>query len=99
MRTTDKKILTLHPAGKTGVRIDLAKYDAIKRAVIAILKQRKIMTFEDLADAVVSKLKNRFEGSIPWYYTTVKLDLEARRIIERIPGSKPQQIRLRKISK
>jgi hypothetical protein len=52
------------------------------------------MTFYGLYDAVSEKLEGKFEGSVGWYYTTVKLDLEARKLIERIPGSKPQIIRL-----
>jgi len=52
------------------------------------------MTFYGLYDAVSEKLEGKFEGSVGWYYATVKLDLEARKLIERIPGSKPQIIRL-----
>jgi hypothetical protein len=32
-------------------------------------------------------------GSVSWYTTTVKLDLEVRGEIERIEGSKPQRLR------
>jgi hypothetical protein len=39
-------------------------------------------------------LMGKLEGSISWYATMVKLDLEARGEIERIPGSSPQRIRL-----
>ena len=34
------------------------------------------------------------EGSISWYVTTVKLDLEARGLIERVPRSRPQRLRM-----
>jgi hypothetical protein len=34
-------------------------------------------------------------GSVSWYTTTVKLDLEVKGEIERIPGSSPQRLRLR----
>jgi hypothetical protein len=34
------------------------------------------------------------EGSISWYVTTVKLDLEARGLIARVPGSHPQRLRM-----
>lgn len=52
------------------------------------------ITFADLHTAVTTQLDGNFDGSIGWYLTTVKLDLEARNIIERIPGSNPQQLRL-----
>ena len=32
-------------------------------------------------------------GSVSWYTTTVKLDMEVKREIERVPGSKPQRLR------
>jgi hypothetical protein len=48
-----------------------------------------------LNEAVSQKLTGDFEGSIGWYFTTVKLDLEARGVIicERKSGQ-PQMIRL-----
>ena len=53
------------------------------------------MTFTNLNKDVHDKL-SRFDGSISWYVTTVKLDLEARHVVERIPGTSPQQLRLEK---
>jgi hypothetical protein len=39
-------------------------------------------------------LKKKFPGNISWYAETVKLDLEARKEIERT-GSKPQKYRVK----
>jgi len=39
-------------------------------------------------------LKGNFSGNISWYGETVKLDLEAKKIIERT-ASKPQKYRLK----
>jgi len=39
-------------------------------------------------------LRGKFSGSISWYAETVKLDLEARKVIERT-GSKPQKYRVK----
>ena len=52
-------------------------------------------SFQALNEAVHQKLADNFEGSIGWYYTTIKLDLEARGVIicERKSGQ-PQMIRL-----
>jgi hypothetical protein len=44
--------------------------------------------------AVDSELKSNFEGSISWYYTTVKLDFETRGILTRVPNSRPPMLRL-----
>jgi hypothetical protein len=44
-------------------------------------------------EAVYENLKDTFEGGIQWYGETVKLDLEARGMIERT-GSKPEKYRL-----
>jgi hypothetical protein len=52
------------------------------------------MTFTELERTVSGQLAGNFDGSIAWYVTTVKLDLEARHIIERVPNSSPQQLRL-----
>ncbi|MBW3603547.1 MAG: hypothetical protein KY460_01340 [Actinobacteria bacterium] len=34
------------------------------------------------------------EASVGWYTTAVKLDLEAREVISRVPGSSPQLLEL-----
>ena len=52
--------------------------------------------FRRLPDLVASALgegKRERLGSVSWYTTTVKLELEVRGEIERIPGSRPQRLR------
>ena len=92
---TEEKITTLHPQGKQGVNISKSKYEQIKKAIVEELQQKQAMTYKDLDITLNKKLKKNFDGSISWYTVTVKLDLEARGIIERIPGSSPHQIRLK----
>jgi hypothetical protein len=89
-----EKILTLHPQGKQGVNIDRSKYDTMRNAIVEALGEQSEMTFTELNKAVGAKLEGSFDGSVGWYYTTVKLDLEARGVIERVPGSRPQRLRL-----
>jgi hypothetical protein len=88
-----EKILTLHPEGKAGVNIEKAKYDTIKQTILATLQEQE-HTFTSLSQTAEAKLAGRFDGSIMWYVTTVKLDLEARGLIERVPKSSPQVLRL-----
>lgn len=91
----EEKILALHPdKNKQPVRIDKAKYETMRAAIIAALRANAGMTFTELAQAVQGQLAGRFEGSIMWYVTTVKLDLEARNFIQRVPKSSPQRLRL-----
>ena len=91
----NEKIRTLHPQGKSGVNISKAKYETVKQAIVDALRREGTLTFTDLTTAVGEKLNGRFDGSIGWYVTTVKLDLEARDIIERVPKSSPQQLHLK----
>ncbi len=79
---------------KQGVNIDRVKYDQVKDAILSALRAGGAMTFGELAQAVERKLQGKFEGSIRWYFTTVKLDLEARRVLKRVPGSSPQRLQL-----
>ncbi len=90
----DEKIMTQHPAGKQGVNIDRGKYETVKAAIIAALKAEGESTFTALSQTVERALQDNFDGSIPWYFTTVKLDLEARGLLERVPNSRPQRVRL-----
>lgn len=91
----EEKILTLHPEGKQGVNISRTKYDAVRGAILtALADQGGMLAFEQLPDAVTARLPVDWEGSVGWYTTTVKLDLEARGAIERVPGQSPQLVRL-----
>jgi DNA-binding Lrp family transcriptional regulator len=89
------RVLTKHPdLGKQGVRISKAKYDLIRRTILDLLRANGEITFTQLANAVNERLEGKFDGSISWYVITVKLDLEARNVIERVPKSKPQRLRM-----
>lgn len=93
----EEKILTLHPEeGKRGVNISRSKYEMIRQAILDAVRSQGIITFQGLVSLVDYNLRNRFEGSIPWYVTTVKLDLEARGEIERVPGPGEQRLSLKK---
>lgn len=89
-----EKIKTLHPEGKQGVNISRAKYDTIRAAVLNVVEDQGEILFKDLPTAVEAELEEPFDGSLTWYITTIKLDLEARDLIERVPGSSPQRLRL-----
>ncbi len=89
-----EKILTMHPQGKKGVNISREKYDTIRTFILKTIKKQKRISYQDLNDLAEEKLADSFDGSIPWYIVSVKLDLEARKIIERIPKTSPHELRL-----
>lgn len=87
-------IRTLHPAKKQGVNISREKYEVIRNAILCVLQAQKEMTFMKLSRAVEKEVNGDFDGSVMWYVTTVKLDLEARGEIKRVPNSRPQLVKL-----
>jgi hypothetical protein len=90
---TAEKIQTKHPLGKSGKNIDREKYDTIKKAILAALRKNDL-THTELFSRLNNSLKGKFSGNISWYGETVKLDLEAKKLIERT-ASKPQKYRLK----
>jgi hypothetical protein len=89
-----ERIRTLHPQGKNGVNIEIDKYERIKQAILDSIQQNEVISFKELPAAVEANLAGPFDGSIGWYTVSVKLDLEARGIIERVPGRSPQHLRM-----
>ena len=90
----EEKILTKHPQGKSGRNISKESYDMVKTAILGAL-QKKELTHDELFEQLNKNLKGKFAGNVGWYGETVKLDLEARKIIERT-DSKPQKYRIHK---
>lgn len=89
-------IRTLHPEKKQGVNISREKYEIIRKAILSVLRTQKEMPFNKLSQAVEKEVRGNFEGSVMWYVTTVKLDLEARGDVKRVPNSRPQLVKLAK---
>lgn len=80
----EETIQTHHPqADKTNKRISLSKYNFIRENILAILNDKEL-THTQLMEELFARVKDNFEGGIQWYGETVKLDLEARKLIERI---------------
>jgi hypothetical protein len=90
----DEKIQTLHPnSSKTNKRISLVKYTIIRDKILEILEGKEV-THTELMEELYVRIKDSFEGGVQWYGETVKLDLEARDLIERIK-TKPEKYRLK----
>lgn len=91
-----EKVLAKHPVrGKQGTRISKTKYDLIRAGIVRLLTANGELAFVELVRRLQQQLGKSFDGSVGWYITTVKLDLETRRIIERVPKSSPQRLRMK----
>ena len=91
----DEKTHTLNPdPAKKGAHINKQKYDQRRRAILDILTEREALTFTQLSHEVENRLCGSFDGSVPWYVVSVKLDLEARNIIERTTH-KPHRVHIK----
>lgn len=91
------KIQTLHPAKKQGARIEVNKYEAMKEALLrAIPRTERGVPSQDLPSLIQPFLDRSVfapDESVTWYCLTVKLDLEARRVVERVDGTRIERIR------
>ena len=95
----DEKVLCQTPTpGKQPTRIDRWKYDLVQAAIAAVVPSNEEgIEFRDLPALVAGHIApGDLEklGSVSWYTTTVKLDMEVNGELERVPASKPQRIRL-----
>lgn len=91
----EEKIQTLHPqAGKQNKNISKGKYDLIKAGILHLLEAGEL-THTELMEGLYNRVKDGFVGNVQWYGETVKLDLEARHLIERTKSS-PVKYRLKR---
>lgn len=90
-----ERILTQHPQGKKGVNILKTKYDFIKDFILKTIEENGQISYSNLSDKAVKDLSDNFDGKVAWYIVSVKLDLEARGIIERIPKTSPHELRMK----
>jgi hypothetical protein len=86
--------------GRDGVtRIPKWKYDCVRTAILEVLNQAPDNTalFKNLASFVKPHLTDQQLarlGSLNWHVTTVKLNMEVDREIERVPSRAPQALRI-----
>ncbi|HEX7572745.1 MAG TPA: hypothetical protein VF514_06600 [Bacteroidota bacterium] len=88
------KVQLKHPQGKKPIRMSKEKYDLLKPALLKYLRTRGKATFGEISSAIEKHFKTkeqRFQGSLAWHLEWVKLDLEARKLIRRVPDTSPQE--------
>lgn len=85
IKAPTKKIVVTHPRSGIEKKFDAFIYEPFKDAIIQSLKGSKGKTFTELTDDVVKIIRKKmpdFKRAVPWYTISIRLDLEARGIVE-----------------
>jgi hypothetical protein len=90
----NEKVPTRHPQGKRNQPVDKLDYETFKAAILSALGHHEL-THTELLNELKGSLKAKFSGNVGWHVMVVKLDLEARKLIERTSSS-PQKYRLKR---
>ena len=95
----DARVVCHSPTpGKKPTRIHKWKYDLLRSIILDILDGSadgvEFRSLPSLIDARLNPEQRANLGSVGWYTTTVKLDMEAQGDIERIPNTGAQRLRL-----
>lgn len=95
---TDKEMFqALHPdPAKQGPRVTRKNYEAYREALLQVIPANEDgIPFMELSQAVEPHVPAEIlsDTSPGWWTTTVKLDLEARGLIERVPTKGKQRVR------
>ena len=82
---------------KTGVtNVPAWKFDACRAAICTVLARGETPAGEvaSRAGAQLTEPQRAELGSLGWHMTTVRLEMEVRGEIERVPGATPLRLRL-----
>ena len=84
--------------GKKPTRIHKWKYELLRGVILDVVGSSsdgvEFRELSGLAEARLSPEQLSDLGSVSWYTTTVKLDMEVKGDIARVAGSRPQRLRV-----
>lgn len=96
MKNCTKTTCRTPTPGKKPTRIDTLKYDVLRKAILKVVPKRGDGVEFRKLPALVKKQLSRKDlaelGSVGWFTTTVKLELEVRGEIYRINDVSPQRL-------
>ena len=97
--TDEERVVCETPTpGKKPTRIHKWKYDLLRHIILEIVTESADgVEFRNLSGLIEGRLsaEQRYNlGSVSWYTVSVKLDMEVKGEIERVPRAKPQKLRL-----
>ena len=81
---------------KQPTHIDRWRFDTVRRAILETIPRRAEVPFAELpakVEAALSAEERDRLGSVSWYTTVVKLEMEVAGELERVAGASPQRLR------
>ena len=88
-------VFTIH-SREHGVNILKHRYSLIEKFILTILEEEGPSSYNYVNFCISDKLVGMFEGQVSRYVDCVKIDLEERQIIERVPHSRSHKIRIKR---
>lgn len=96
-RSTETILCETPTPGKAPTNIPKWKYEVVRDAIIAILEEEQEVYFADLSEKVGERLTSEDKadlGSVAWHATSVKLHMETKGLLRRLPGKSRQRLAL-----
>jgi hypothetical protein len=94
---TDKVVCRTPTPGKKATRLAKEKFDLVRRAILRVTpRQGQGVCFWEIPRLIKQELtpsELRTIGSLMWHVTVVKLEMEVRGELERVPDRQPQHLR------
>lgn len=76
-----ESVVTLHPEGKKGTRIDKDEYESLSTFILFTIKEIGYVNLNRLIDKAQKSFFDVLNSEVAWHVFQVKLDLEARGLI------------------
>lgn len=76
-----EQLMTLKPGNKTGIRMQVVAYQAIRDEILKLIRNQEGLTVQTFFDILHSRFADDLGSDAGWYLYHVKLDLEVRGVI------------------
>lgn len=98
IRANMEQLMTLKPGNKTGIRMRVVAYEAIRDEILKLIRNQEGLTVQTFFEILHPRLTDDLGSDAGWYLYHVKLDLEVRGVI-RVVRIKQQRNMVRTILK
>lgn len=76
-----EQLMTLKPGNKTGIKMGVVAYEAIRAEIVKLIRSQEGLTVQTFFEILHPRLTIDLGSDAGWYLYHVKLDLEVRGVI------------------